>query len=109
MGHSFGAKVAMHYALLNPKHVSKLIIVDMSPVHAHSDSSLFRTYTDAMLLVKNVKSQSEADSILSKYIPEQSIRQFLLTNLKKSDNGYYSWYIILINLGDAIYPSFQKI
>ncbi len=94
-----GGKLAMYFALCYPDKVNKLIVVDMAPVHHVSalQSSLFALYCQEMLKVQksNVQSKTEADLILKQSIPELSIRQFLLTNLKKSPNGHWQFRINL--------------
>eukprot|EP00842_Homolaphlyctis_polyrhiza_P002507 jgi/Hompol1/3257/HPOL_006431-RA len=43
----------------------------------------------------NVRSAAEADAILAKAIPELSVRQFLMTNLKRMDNGIFKFRVNL--------------
>lgn len=76
----------MALALRSPVSYSGLVPVDNSPVDAALKSD-FDTYVKAMreLEEKNAMSaepfkQSDADAILQKYIPDLTIRQFLLTN-----------------------------
>lgn len=94
IGHSMGGKVAMALALDSPSLLERLVVVDMAPIDYHRSSSggssteLFRSYCRAMSEVDSagVTSASQADKLLAKTIPELSIRQFLLTNLKKLDS-----------------------
>ncbi|KAJ3188711.1 hypothetical protein HDU85_004425 [Gaertneriomyces sp. JEL0708] len=87
IGHSMGGKTAMHYALSHPELVDNLIVVDMAPTDQNLNEE-FRQYINAMQKVADsgVTLQSEADRILSETIPQASVRQFLLTNLKKVPN-----------------------
>lgn len=89
IGHSLGGKVVMSMALdpeLRKDALSHLVSVDMSPAQG-AISPEFMEYARAMLKIDkaNVTSRSEADKILEKVEPELSIRQFLLTNLKRSE------------------------
>ncbi|KAL8843086.1 MAG: hypothetical protein Q9170_000216 [Blastenia crenularia] len=84
IGHSMGAKVAMTVALRSPNLLSALISVDNAPVDATLKSD-FRRYVHGMREVEeaNVKKQTDADRILTKYEDALPIRQFLMTNLVK--------------------------
>ncbi|KAI9506345.1 hypothetical protein GGI25_002333 [Coemansia spiralis] len=106
VGHSMGGKVAMRAALEQPDLVSLLIVDDMVPVSfgLHHD---FASYIDKMkeIEVCDVTSQKLADEMLRKVEPDVSVRQFLLTNMKKSRDGVKGAYrsrIPLSLLGDSL-------
>ncbi|WP_142784992.1 alpha/beta fold hydrolase [Changchengzhania lutea] len=86
IGHSMGGKTAMLFATLFPEMVSKLIIADISPRY-------YPTHHDAILAglsainFEAVKSRGEADTILSDYVSDFGIRQFLLKNLYWIEKG----------------------
>ncbi|KAH8431898.1 putative alpha/beta hydrolase [Aspergillus melleus] len=86
IGHSMGAKTAMAVALNSPQLVSALIPVDNAPVNAALKSD-FGKYVEGMQHVEaeKVTKQSEADKILQGYEESLPIRQFLLTNLVRSE------------------------
>ncbi|KAI9043766.1 putative alpha/beta hydrolase [Aspergillus affinis] len=88
IGHSMGAKTAMAVALDSPNLVSALIPVDNAPVNAALKSD-FGKYVEGMQHVETekVSKQSEADKILQGYEESLPIRQFLLTNLVRSEEG----------------------
>lgn len=91
LGHSMGGKAAMHFTLNNQIMVNKLCVVDIAPVNQpFKASSAFHSYIKAMkeIPLSSIKNQGEADVVLQKTIPELAIRQFLLTNLKKTLAGY---------------------
>ncbi|KAJ2798112.1 hypothetical protein H4R20_004939, partial [Coemansia guatemalensis] len=109
IGHSMGGKVVMQTALEKPDLVSQLIVDDMVPVKfglAHD----FAAYVKKLLEIErcNIVSQKEADRLLSQTEPDLSIRQFLLTNMKKTQNtqdgskGTYKSRIPLQLLGDNL-------
>ncbi|KAK1143403.1 hypothetical protein N8T08_006731 [Aspergillus melleus] len=81
-----GAKTAMAVALDSPNLVSALIPVDNAPVNAALKSD-FGKYVEGMQHVEaeKVTKQSEADKILQGYEESLPIRQFLLTNLVRSE------------------------
>ncbi|KAJ5386262.1 hypothetical protein N7509_008803 [Penicillium cosmopolitanum] len=104
IGHSMGAKVAMTMALRTPERVSGLIPVDNAPVNATLKSD-FPKYVRGMQHVENekVKKQSEASKILEAYEESLGIRQFLLTNLIRSeDDGTYKFRVPLAVLGKSL-------
>ncbi|KAJ2079671.1 hypothetical protein H4R24_003613 [Coemansia sp. RSA 988] len=110
IGHSMGGKVVMQTALVRPDLVSQLIVDDMVPVKfglAHD----FSAYVRKLLEIErsNIVSQKDADKMLSQAEPDLSIRQFLLTNMKKTQNtmengskGSYKSRIPLQLLGDSL-------
>nr|CAG8501137.1 10257_t:CDS:10 [Entrophospora candida] len=110
MGHSMGGKVAMAMALRQVPQVERLIVVDASPTNVRI-SDEFAFYIDTMKKVENVGviKQSKADEIMQDYISNPSIRNFLLTNLKKDpDTGLYKFRIPLDILDDSlIYPTIE--
>jgi len=85
IGHSMGAKVAMTVALHNPSMVANLISIDNAPVDAALKSD-FGKYMQGMKKIEEAKvqKQSEADDILKQYEDALPIRQFILTNLIRS-------------------------
>ncbi|KAJ5754055.1 uncharacterized protein N7511_008208 [Penicillium nucicola] len=86
IGHSMGAKAAMAVALQSPDRVSALIPVDNAPVNAALKSD-FPKYVRGMQKVEaaKVSKQSDANKILEDYEESLPIRQFLLTNLVRSE------------------------
>lgn len=87
LGHSMGGKTAMNYAVKNPDKVNKLIVVDIVPKYypVHHDQILDGLES---IDLKAIQSRQEADQALSKYVPEPDVRQFLLKNLSRNENGF---------------------
>jgi esterase len=94
IGHSMGGKTAMNLAVKRPDMIDTLIVVDIVPKSypVHHDHIL-----DGLNAVdlKKLASRTEADQILSKFIPEIDVRQFLLKNLSRSSAGGFEWKINL--------------
>lgn len=86
LGHSMGGKTAMLFAAKYPEMVKKLIIADIAPrfYPIHHDIILEGL---ASLDFNNLKSRTEADKQLTKYVSEFGIRQFLLKNLYWVEKG----------------------
>lgn len=96
VGHSMGAKIAMLVSLLRPDLVSKLIVIDNSPISEPLDTN-FELDLIGMCKVemlqnnpetyqhKPAKTQlKEIDSLLKEYEPSKLVRMFLMSNLVKS-------------------------
>jgi pimeloyl-ACP methyl ester carboxylesterase len=102
VGHSLGGKVAMVLALRHPALVERLCVVDVSPV-AYDSLSSFQGYVAAMqgLDLDALSSRSDADTALADAVPDQTVRGFLLQNLRR-DAGGWRWQMNLDVLGSAL-------
>ena len=80
IGHSLGGKTAMHFAVSFPELIHKLIIVDISPrfYPIHHDKIIEGL---KILDFSILKSRSQVDEVLSKYIKDSDVRQFLLKSI----------------------------
>jgi len=101
LGHSLGGKVAMRLAADNPQRVGKLIIADIAPKDYPPH---FADEFEAMaaLDVARLRSRGEADKALENAVPDWAHRQFLLTNLARSEDGGYRWAVNLAALHEAL-------
>lgn len=90
IGHSMGGKTAMNFAVRYPDNLGKLIVVDIVPKNypVHHDHIL-----EGLLAVSKapLTSRNEADQVLSTYVPEPDVRQFLLKNLSRKNTGGFEW------------------
>lgn len=90
LGHSMGGKTAMQFATSYPDRVRKLIVVDIAPraYPPHHDDLI-----EAMqaLDLAAATSRSDLDRDLARRISDVSVRQFLLTNVVRDDEGRYYW------------------
>lgn len=93
IGHSMGGKAAMNFALKHGSLIHKLVVVDIVPKRypVHHDAIL----DGLKALPLDLGSRSEADKILSDYVPEADVRQFLLKNLSRKSEGGFEWKINL--------------
>jgi pimeloyl-ACP methyl ester carboxylesterase len=103
LGHSMGGKVAMLMALLHPREVDRLVVVDIAP--APNPPALL-AYVRAMRAVdlRDISRRGEVDAQLSKTIPDPGERAFLLQNLI-IDDGTAHWRLNL----EAIESEFSEI
>jgi pimeloyl-ACP methyl ester carboxylesterase len=100
-----GGRAMMYFALKYPHLVERLIVVDISPI-----SPIGTSRTDIPLFLKAMKSievpnkftihqgRKVADERLSEIIDDLSLRNFLITNLAKNENGDFIWRINLETL-----------
>lgn len=100
IGHSMGGKAAMDLALTAPLLVKALVVVDIAPVryrHGHDE------FINAMQAVplENISSRRDADKILAQNIVDDMVRQFLLQNLVKNEQGY-DWRVNLQVLSESM-------
>ncbi|KAG9296937.1 hypothetical protein G9A89_006892 [Geosiphon pyriformis] len=104
IGHSMGGKVAMYMALQHVPYIEKLVVVDNAPLKIRLSTD-FAKYIEGMKKIEETKltKQSIADEILQEFESDISIRQFLLTNLKKDPkSGVYKFRIPLEILGESL-------
>ncbi|RPH37344.1 alpha/beta fold hydrolase [bacterium] len=90
IGHSMGGKTAMEFALSYPGAVRKLVVVDISPrrtVARHD--AILEALTS--LRLERFTSRGSIDEAMKRKIPDLAVRQFLLTNLKREEDGHFSW------------------
>ncbi|MFV0529984.1 MAG: alpha/beta fold hydrolase [Flavobacteriales bacterium] len=85
LGHSMGGKVAMKLAIDHPEMLERVLIADIAPKYypAHHQSII-----KAMLSVdfSKVSSRKEVDVVLSNYITDLSVKQFILKNVYWTEN-----------------------
>jgi len=101
MGHSLGGKAVMSAALLHPKRVSSLVVVDIAPVLYDGSSDAMTEIQSILNSVNNVSlaggvTRSMVDEQLKATIPSLPIRQFIATNLAPvhppaSDGSVLRW------------------
>tara|TARA_B100000524_G_C23582671_1_gene345981 strand:+ start:130 stop:894 length:765 start_codon:yes stop_codon:yes gene_type:complete len=108
IGHSMGGKTAMNFSLIHPKLVSKLIVLDTSPrgypvLHQNIidplkeiDFSIFTT-------------RKEIDIELGKSVNKQGLRNFLMKNIYRMNDGKLNFRFNLKSLSENIGKIGQKI
>lgn len=90
LGHSMGGKTVMEYAVTYPGTFEKLVIVDIGPKAYPIHHKKILQGLNAIPIDK-IESRNEADEVLSEYEPILPVRQFLLKNLYRTDEGGFAW------------------
>ena len=88
IGHSMGGKIAMQIALNHANYVNKLIVADIAPIaypNHHQRIIEGLSLIADQLTSGEITSRNQADEVLSQFVDEQGVRQFLLRNLKTTD------------------------
>ncbi len=89
-GHSLGGKVAMRLAMDHPHLLERLAVVDIAP-KAYKNHYLKDFESMLSLDLQSMSSRREADMLLSMQVPNNAHRQFLLTNLRRDEQGHLCW------------------
>lgn len=110
IGHSMGGKTGMTFADSYGEMLEKLVVVDIAP---RFYPIRHRTILDGLQSIdlKMIKSRKEASDQLEKYVSELGLRQFLLKNLDRDEDGVFKWKLNLKiisnhleNVGIATHP-----
>lgn len=104
LGHSMGGKVAMQFALDYAERVDKLVIVDIAP-KLYEPSQRYLLEALRSLDLRRHQSFADVDGALAAKVSDQSLRQFLLKNLARDENGRLRWKIHL----EGIYRNYDKL
>ena len=90
LGHSMGGKVAMALALQAPQRVDRLLVADIAPV-TYPDTPHLPLQAMQAVPLDSITSRKEADKSMAAVLESDSIREFLLTNLQRDDQGAFRW------------------
>ncbi len=92
VGHSLGGKVVMQLAALYPEKLRSACILDIAPVdYGHGHQDVFAAVNSVEL--EQFDSRGAVSDAMAKHITDTGVRQFILTNLRRDENGQYYWRI----------------
>lgn len=84
LGHSMGGKTAMQFALTYPELIQRLIVADIAPkIYPAHHQYILKALSDVDFSIQ--KSRKEIEVILSNYIPETGVIQFLMKNIYRKE------------------------
>ncbi|ABI58121.1 alpha/beta fold hydrolase [Alkalilimnicola ehrlichii MLHE-1] len=103
MGHSMGGKAAMALALEHPERVSGLVVADIAPVDYGTEDHGHDGILAAMAGVDldGISHREQVDTALAEAVDSPMVRQFLLTNLQRGEQGW-EWRIPVAILRQAL-------
>jgi pimeloyl-ACP methyl ester carboxylesterase len=107
MGHSMGGKTALTFGLQHPEKIKKMIVVDISPLNYNKDKESTESKFHKQIIgslqnidLANLKSREDAEKDLMRVMPLKPVRQFLLKNLKRNNDGTFRWTLNLQALAE---------
>lgn len=90
VGHSLGGKVAMQMAIDHPERVAALVVADIAPIpYPSSHDHVFAAITDVS--AREPKSRGEAGTIMSHWVKDPGVAQFLSLSLRRDSDAIYRW------------------
>jgi len=101
IGHSMGGKVAMRFAAQYPERLAGLVVVDIAPRYYSPHHQEVLAGLNAVNL-EAAQSRTEAEASMAECISEWDVRQFLLKNLYRKEDGKFAWRINLPVLEAAV-------
>ena len=90
IGHSMGGKTAMQFAFDHPDQVDKLIVVDIAPkTYPAGHNEIFNALE--ALDLEQLENRRAIDEQLSRFVPEQGVKQFLMKNIERTKNNGFAF------------------
>ena len=102
LGHSMGGKTVMLMSVEYPERVDRMIVADIAP-RFYPPHHQFILEALNEVDFSRVSSRTEIDDIFKKYIPEYSIRQFLLKNVYRKERDQLAFRFNLESLEENIH------
>lgn len=101
IGHSMGGKTVMLMAVEHPDRVDKMVVADIAPKFYPPHHQYILDALNAVDF-SEITSRTEADEIFQNFIPEYSIRQFLLKNIFRKEKNLLAYRFNLESLEENI-------
>ncbi|MDC6387268.1 alpha/beta fold hydrolase [Maribacter sp. PR1] len=101
IGHSMGGKTAMQFACSYPEKTKKLLVADIAPRYYPPHHQDILNALNSLDL-NSIKSRSDADQQLGRYLENFGVRQFLLKNLYRTKDKKFGLRMNLRVLSDKM-------
>ncbi|MDO4224899.1 MAG: alpha/beta fold hydrolase [Bergeyella zoohelcum] len=99
LGHSLGGKAVMQFAIKYPVKVEKLIVVDIAPkAYPPHHQGIIKALKSVDF--NKIENRMQVEEILSQYIAEKSVIQFLTKNLYWTEDKQLAWRFNLETLAE---------
>jgi pimeloyl-ACP methyl ester carboxylesterase len=100
LGHSMGGKAALFFAVTYPNLYDKMIVVDIAPkAYPNRHDNIIKAFSAVDLA--HLQSRNEAEAQMEPMVADAGVRQFLLKNLKRTDEGF-AWKLNLPVIRDNL-------
>jgi len=99
LGHSMGGKTAMFFAAKYKQMVSNLIVVDIAPKTYTEEERNAKEITNHRSILETMlasdlslaKTRDDVDQMLRATIQSESVRQFVMKNVKRNKQNQFHW------------------
>jgi pimeloyl-ACP methyl ester carboxylesterase len=110
IGHSLGGKTAMFFALHQPDHVSKLVIVDIS-LRRYPHNTDHQELINAMLTVDmdSAQSRSDVERQLESLVRSPKLRQFLMKSVYWKESDHLGWRLNVKAINENLHAVFEGV
>lgn len=99
LGHSLGGKAVMQFAINYPEKVDKLIVLDIGPkAYPPHHQGIIKALESVDF--ETATSRSEVEEVMSQFIKERFVIQFLTKNLYWTDDKKLAWRFNLKTLSE---------
>ena len=99
VGHSMGGKTAMFFAVSHPEKVNKLLVADIGPRYYSAHHHDILEGLNAVDFTE-VASRRAIENVLSEYVSEFGVRQFLMKNVYRVSKDEFDYRFNLRALTD---------
>ena len=90
LGHSLGGRIVIDFAMIHQNRLDHLIVADMAPkAYQPHHNAIFKALKSVNF--DAIETRKDVETVLSQYIPEIGVRQFLLKNVYNAENGKYAF------------------